>query len=284
MLDYRKIINKSLHYIEKKLTDSISVEDISDRSCYSMFHYHRIFQSIIGLNVKQYIRKRRLSEAANELIFTNRRIIDIARKYQFDSQESFTRAFKKEFNVTPGKLRKEKTPYVKFNQKRLTFANIKGDSVKPEIVTLESFKIVGMKCRTTQKENKIPALWDKFIPLAETIKNQDTEFGCLGVCLFVPNANWTEETEFEYIAGRKVSQVEDVHPEMEEYTMKKQKYAVFEHHGALDTLGETYSNIHSKWLPESKLEMDQADEIELYNDKFKFGQDDSILYIYIPVK
>ncbi len=284
MLDYRRIINKSLHYIEKKLTDRMSVEDISDRSCYSLFHYHRIFQSIIGLNVKQYIRKRRLSEAANELTFTNRKIIDIARKYQFDSQESFTRAFKKEFNVTPGKFRREKTPYAKFNKMRLTIAETKGDSVKPEIKTIDSFKVVGMKCKTTQKENKIPELWNKFMPLADSIKNQDTDFGCLGVCFYVPNVNFTDETEFEYMACRKVSDAEEIHPEMEAYTMPQQKYAIFKHIGALDTLGETYHKIHAEWLPQSGFEMAEADEFELYNEEFKFGEDDSVMYIYIPVK
>lgn len=58
--------------------------------------------------MKEYIRKRRLSCAAHDLLITSKRIIDIAVEYQFQSQESFTRAFKKMFGITPGKYRKSR--------------------------------------------------------------------------------------------------------------------------------------------------------------------------------
>ncbi|UYO99245.1 helix-turn-helix transcriptional regulator [Oceanotoga sp. DSM 15011] len=71
-----------------------------------MYHFHRIFNELTGETLKSYIRKRRLTEASKDLLNCNNSIIDIAFDYGFESQESFTRAFKKVFKVTPGKYRK----------------------------------------------------------------------------------------------------------------------------------------------------------------------------------
>lgn len=94
-------IQDSIDYIEKNLCDAIKIAEIAKQSHYSEFHFNRLFQTAIGTSVMSYVRERRLSEAAIDLIETNEKITDIALKYQFSSEESFSRAFKNKYGASP---------------------------------------------------------------------------------------------------------------------------------------------------------------------------------------
>lgn len=100
-------IQDSIDYIEENLEKKISLDDIANRAYLSKFHFHRLFHSAVGESIGDYIRKRRLSEAARELRETNEKIIDIAFKYQFNSQESFTRSFRKNYGLSPSEYRRK---------------------------------------------------------------------------------------------------------------------------------------------------------------------------------
>lgn len=104
--DHEKAIQSSLTFIEKHLTDKLQLHLIAEHTGYSRFHFQRIFRKIIGKSVAEYIRERRLTQSARKLVTTDYRIIDIAITYRFNSQESFTRAFKKVYDITPGDYRK----------------------------------------------------------------------------------------------------------------------------------------------------------------------------------
>lgn len=99
-------IQIAIDYIEDNLKNRILLKDISKIVGYSMYHFHRIFQSCVKESVTEYIRRRRLTKAAYDILYTNARIIDIALEYQFETHESFTRAFTKMFHITPGLYRK----------------------------------------------------------------------------------------------------------------------------------------------------------------------------------
>lgn len=107
-MNYYERIQSSLDYIEAHLTDRLPLKHASARACFSLSHYYRIFHALVGHSVKEYIRKRRLTEAARRLVETEDRIIDIAFDYQFESQESFSRAFKAVYGVAPGRYRRMK--------------------------------------------------------------------------------------------------------------------------------------------------------------------------------
>lgn len=103
--EYRHSINRSLSFIERQLTQAIKPDDLARESRYSRHHFDRIFQSVIGTTAANYIRNRRMTRAAIELSHTDRRILDIAFTYHFQSQEAFTRAFKQVYGMTPGQYR-----------------------------------------------------------------------------------------------------------------------------------------------------------------------------------
>ncbi|WP_026888586.1 helix-turn-helix transcriptional regulator [Clostridium beijerinckii] len=107
-MNYEACIKNSIEYIENNLNKKIQLKELADKAFLSKYHFHRVFHSVVGEPVAEYIRKKRLEEAANELLTTENKIIDIALKYQFSNQESFTKAFKKLYGIPPKEFRKNK--------------------------------------------------------------------------------------------------------------------------------------------------------------------------------
>jgi AraC family transcriptional regulator len=107
-MNYEVCIKKSIEYIENNLNKKIELQELADKVFLSKYHFHRTFHAIVGEPVAEYIRKKRLMQAANELLNTEEKIIDIAFRYQFSSQEAFTKAFKKLYGVPPREFRTNK--------------------------------------------------------------------------------------------------------------------------------------------------------------------------------
>ncbi|MBB6447968.1 helix-turn-helix transcriptional regulator [Bacillus benzoevorans] len=105
-MSYSPIIQKTIEYIEMNLHEELSLESVAQFAGFSKYHYHRIFQKEVGVTASEYIRYRRIANSANMLLYTDEKIIDIAFYYRFESQESFTRSFKKYYNLPPGQYRK----------------------------------------------------------------------------------------------------------------------------------------------------------------------------------
>lgn len=94
-MDYFKRIQCAIEFIELNLREDLKIAEIASQACFSAFHFQRVFQAISGFTVQQYIRRRRLSEAAEQLKQSNQKVLDIAIEYQYNSQEAFTRAFER---------------------------------------------------------------------------------------------------------------------------------------------------------------------------------------------
>ncbi len=156
--------------------------------------------------------------------------------------------------------------------------------MEAKIVSREAIKVIGMSVQTTQKENTIPQLWSRFNPVACSIKNQVVPRAALGICPHTDLKDFSEESEFEYIAGMEVSSFDDIPEGMLSYEVPAQRYAVFTHKGSLETLGDTYNAIYSDWFSKNDYEFKAGAEFELYDERFKFGADDSEMDIYVPIK
>ncbi|CAM5213350.1 AraC family transcriptional regulator OS=Lysinibacillus sphaericus OX=1421 GN=LS41612_16445 PE=4 SV=1 [Lysinibacillus sphaericus] len=100
-------IQKAINYIEEHLHETITMEQIAQEVNASVFHFQRTFSILTDMSIADYIRRRRLTLAAQELINTDSKVIDIAYKYGYDSPEAFTKAFRKQHNVTPSEVRKQ---------------------------------------------------------------------------------------------------------------------------------------------------------------------------------
>jgi len=100
-------LTKAIQFIESNLTSEITLDDVANHVYASSAHYQRVFSLTTGITIGDYIRNRRLSLAGQDLILSKNKIIDVAMKYQYDSQESFTKAFTRFHGITPHSARKQ---------------------------------------------------------------------------------------------------------------------------------------------------------------------------------
>ena len=291
-MEYPQRIQRAVDFIENNLTEKITIQDVAKQACFSVFHFHRIFQAMLGESIGEYIRKRRLTRAGLELIDSNRRILDIAVEYQFESQEAFTRSFKKHFGMTPGGYRKKQKNLTLFQKPKLSVDDLMfrlvGISLQPNIVFKPEMKIIGMECSTTLKDNRIPQLWQDFIPRMDEIRSRKEPGISYGICRADPDFDvkeFSDVTQYTEIVGVGVEDFQTIPEGMHSHLVPAQKYAVFTHTGFGSNLTLTYNYIYATWLPKSGCEIAGADDFELYDQSRFFGIDcpESKIDIYIPI-
>ena len=125
-MDWLDRMNGAIRYIENNLDKDIDFEQASKEACCSVYHFQRMFSFITDITLAEYIRRRRFTLAAFELQNTEIRIIDLALKYGYDSNESFSRAFQKIHGVLPSLARSKGVNLKAFP--RISFQiTIKGD-------------------------------------------------------------------------------------------------------------------------------------------------------------
>lgn len=101
-----QIIGQAIVFIENHLYNPISTRDVAKAVSYSYYHFHRYFSAVTGETIGNYIRSRRLTQAAWDLTHSKKKIIDIGFSLYFETAESFTRAFKDGYSMTPTEYRK----------------------------------------------------------------------------------------------------------------------------------------------------------------------------------
>ncbi len=118
-------IANAIEFIEAHLQEETSVAEMADAVCYSLFHFCRMFNAITQHTPYDYLMRRRLSNAAQVLLATDRKIIEIGFDYQFNSPETFARAFKRMFGMNPNEWRKRGAIPPRTLMPRLTLAHLR---------------------------------------------------------------------------------------------------------------------------------------------------------------
>ena len=106
------IVDEIDNCIKKREDEALTLKFLSDKSGYSEFYFTRKFREISGMQLKEYLRRRRLAFALKEVRDTKKGILEIALDYGFSSHEAFTRAFKAAYGITPSEYRKRNMPVV----------------------------------------------------------------------------------------------------------------------------------------------------------------------------
>ena len=159
----------------------------------------------------------------------------------------------------------------------------KEDSMEPKIVSRPAFKAVGLSYVGKNEHGEIGEMWGRFNQSCGPIKRINQK-EALGLCFNTVPGN-ARPGEFEYVASFEVADDRDVPPGMVYRQVPAYKYAVFTHHGKLDTLHETYQYIYNTGLAQAGLNPhpDKYD-MEVYDQDFLMDSDDSKFYIYVAVE
>jgi AraC-like DNA-binding protein len=137
-MDNRETVNavqRMQAYIEAHLQEPITLHNLASAAGYSPWHAAKIFKALTGKTPFEYIRAMRLSRAAMRLRDGDVRIVDVAFDFVFDSHEGFTRAFSKQFGITPQRFHQQKPPIKLFlpgNIRDTYLALQKGEKTMPE--------------------------------------------------------------------------------------------------------------------------------------------------------
>ncbi|HEX3037373.1 MAG TPA: AraC family transcriptional regulator [Oscillospiraceae bacterium] len=103
-------VQRMQDYIAEHITEPITLKQLANAAGYSQWHSERIFRELIGKTPFDYIRSLRLSKAAMVLRDENPKIIDVAFDFVFDSHEGFTKAFSKQFGLSPKEYSRKAPP------------------------------------------------------------------------------------------------------------------------------------------------------------------------------
>jgi AraC family transcriptional regulator len=143
IMDWSKRMSAAVEYIEDNLAGEIDFDRAAKIACCSKYHFHRMFNAMLGVTPAMYARKRRLSLAGSELTSSDERVIDIASKYGYESPNAFTRAFRSSHGINPSKARSEKVKLSVYNRASVNL-NIKGENMLDyRIVEIPAFKVLG---------------------------------------------------------------------------------------------------------------------------------------------
>lgn len=282
--DYYRWVYEAVAHIEANLGETINLQEVAEQAGYSVFHFGRIFQGVTGETVMEYVRKRRLTEAAKALIRTNRRILDVALDWQYDSQEAFTRAFKRAYGVPPGVFRRRRV----FTPLRLPLSltdlqpGTKGASMETRIINLPAMRVVGLAYIGKNEHEEIHAMWDVFLPRCHEVQGLTHPGVALGVC-----GDEQDDGSFRYVAGCQVDEDAPVPDGMIAIEVPAATYVVATQHGPLADeargLHAVISYVYREWLPQSGYQRAPTPDLEWYGERFDFGQEDSEMEIYTPI-
>lgn len=110
MFEWNEAVQKMIDWVEDHLLEEPTLLEMSRQAGYSPYYCSTLFHRLCGSTLKSYVAKRRLALAALELRNTQERILDVAVKYGFSSQEALTRAFRAVFGLTPAAYRRDPVP------------------------------------------------------------------------------------------------------------------------------------------------------------------------------
>lgn len=279
-------LQKAIDYMEEHLLDQISIEDIAEQANVSPFHFQRTFMILTDVSVGEYLRRRRLTLAAQELSTTDSKIIDLAFKYGYDSPEAFTKAFRKQHGIAPSEVRKGDVKLQSYNRLMIQVSLKGAEPMKYQIVEREAFQVVGIMrecpCGDESGVAGIPELWgevnangtaDKLVQLMNgKIK------GLLGI---TDNYNAQTNTIDYWIAAEHIGEVPD---ELTSLEIPSSKWIVFEVKGSAPiAMPKAWKQIFSEWMPSNGYEVAEIPAIEAYTDPDPYRPDSSN-QIWLAVK
>ena len=257
-MEWLTSIRTAIDYMEEHLTDSISAQDVADRVYLSPFFLQKGFSLMTGYGIGEYIRKRRLYQAALDLKETDDKVIDIAFRYGYETPESFTKAFSRFHGATPSQVRGGAAINT-FLPLMIKLSIQGGNQMDYKITPMFPFKVIGFQ-REFDNETaytEIPKFWDEICekyalsvyagnapanPYEQALV--DNCIGEYGVCIDDIGGG-----KFRYLVAGKYTGG-DVPEGMIVYEFPRSDWAVFNCIGPIpDALQSVNTRIFREWLP-----------------------------------
>lgn len=276
--EYRKAVNRAMEYIDAHLSEEIDLQKLADVAHVSPYHFHRIFFSVIGENIGEYVLRIRMEYAAGALLNSSLGLAGIADRTGYQTIQSLSKAFKKYFGVSPSQYRKRPNPWKKvLAPGQLNF------QLQPEIREVSAANCVYVRIMDVYGAAKSYNMaWGRLYHFALDRQLITERTGYIGLSYDDPTITSPERCRF-YAC---ITVEQDVRP-AGEFGVRKIKgglYAVFTLKGSYNSLMDYYRYIYSEWLPASGYKLRNSFSFEKYlNNPEQVSESDLKTEIYIPV-
>lgn len=282
---YVELINETINYIEDNITERLELHDISERFNISHFHFNRMFKTVTGTTLKQYILGRKLTYALEKLKLTRASVIDIAFETGFEYPETFSRAFKKQFGVSPAVCRSEGLTISGVKKACIIerdIANYQGQlAVKANCVYLESIDLRGEFAEVDINSDEfceiLRASSNSFLynSRAQNFLLQDRLFT-------VVNCHGNDDGKYTVFNGKQAldNKIDSV---FKQRIVPEGWYAKFIYHGDMFDIRETFSDDLYRWImvKEMQLNPNGVGMLSVFKEDYI---DTQCIEIFVPIK
>lgn len=258
-------LSNAIEYIESNLDKDISIDAAAQIACCSAYYFQRVFTYVAGISLSEYIRRRRMSQAAFELQKSDKKVLDIALKYGYSSPTAFNRAFQSVHGITPVAAKNMGSVLNAYPPIRFSVKITGGTAMSYRITEKAAMRIVGIRIPLVadMEENQkvVPELWKKalennYLPKIIELTNQEPG-GILGVTVYE-----NPQEIFYYIAA---STTEAIPQNMFEYEIPASTWVIFENDGRFkEDVQNVFKRFYTEWLPFSGYEYAGLPDLEVY--------------------
>lgn len=281
--------------MEEHIFDDISYVEVAKSVHMSSYNFHRTFSFIVGMTATEYIRKRRLTLAAQELQTTDISVIDAAYKYGYESPESFSKAFSRFHGSTPKQAKHKGAKLHLFNPLVIKIILDGGSIMDYRIEHRESQQFLALvRAFSNESSNddngrSIPDFWtecwDKNLIDPMKLLRVEGKRDLYGLCSPLKDS----ETHFNYGIGIMVDENTDT-TKLENFTKngyviwetEPADYAVFKCVGPDgDCLGETWNKFFKEFVPQTGYTQTDDTDYEIYFEK---GESGVFCELWVPIK
>ncbi|WP_070969744.1 AraC family transcriptional regulator [Vibrio sonorensis] len=278
-------INDVLYHIHRDISSDLGARELAKIAAYSEQHFHRVFKDVVGESVAAYIRRVRIEYAANQLMFSSDlTVLEVANNCGFESVSSFSRVFKKRFQVSPGEWRKgdietNDKPYLSDSEIAAGYRKVAKDPLaEPRIVEVEARKVAYVRHKGYGRSIK-----QAWLLLQAWAKHEgrcfDRQFG-----LHHSNPAWIPLDQCRYVACIEIEGSLSHRGKVNELVIPGGLYGVFSLQGKYGELLPQVSKIMEEWLPTSGLKMRSTPAyVEYHKNHFLEGDECFELEFYLPL-
>lgn len=265
-------IQKLISLINDNLSNYISKDEVEKTVHYSYRNTERVFKKIFGENLKSYQRRQRLEIAYKQIVYSQHSITDISINVGYTNLQTFSKAFKKQFSITPTQARLDKNHVFESFIKN-SLSNIKVEKIykNTETVFYKSIK------STNYNNKQINKIWRQI----EEKNSNITSYESYGIIENQPLI--TEHKNCVY--GFAVNLISDINSDFVMQEIFGGYYLKFIHLGCHNQIEETYKKFYKYWLT-TNLELGESSVIEHYivSEKENVRTQDYVTHIYFPLK
>ena len=275
--DYVQRINKVVAYINNHLDETLDLKTLANEAALSDFHFHRIFKALKGEAIGGYITRLRLEATARLLRYTALTIEEIAFNIGYETSASLSKAFKKQYSISPTEYRTNKDTYIM--KKEIINPDLALKT--PKIVTLEPKNLIYVALTGAYGSLDYGKAYEQ---LWAVIKAQKLfTKGIESICISYDDPKITEGSLQRSDVCLAIHKPATPQEEVSCKTLAGGKYAVFFYQGSYENLSQVYDTA-VRWVIDHQYTLREEPFFEKYlNDARRTPKEKLKTEIYIPI-